>query len=429
MSDTVIKVENLCKQYRLGVINHGMLYKDMQSWFARLRGKEDPNIPMDMLNKLSVNGERFYALQDLNFEVKQGDVLGIIGRNGAGKSTLLKIISRVTAPTRGNVKIKGRVASLLEVGTGFHPELTGRENVYLNGAILGMKKFEIKSKFDEIVYFSDLEKFIDTPVKRYSSGMYVRLAFAVAAHLDPEILLVDEVLAVGDIEFQKKCIGKMEEVSKEKGRTILFVSHNMAAITNLCHNGMILNNGRMIFSGGSIEAVNKYIENNMVGSDKSLHDKISRAISNKILFNRAYILNKRKKVVSSVSIDDTFYIEMEFLVGDGVKGFAVPNYHFKTGNGIYAFIANAHGMKVLKPGIYKASVKIPGNLLNDGMYSIGLAVTEYYKTSIEVHFFEENYLTLNVIDPIINNPLRYNYGGPIPGVMRPKLDWNILRIE
>ena len=225
---TVLQIANLSKQYRLGVIGHGTLYRDIQSRWCRFRGKEDPNLPLYVGTGSNGRPRNIWALKGVSLEAGQGKVLGIIGRNGAGKSTLLKIISRITAPTTGEVRIKGRIASLLEVGTGFHPELTGRENIFLNGAILGMTKAEVGRKFDEIVDFSGIEKFIDTPVKRYSSGMYVRLAFAVAAHLEPEILLVDEVLAVGDAEFQKKCLGKMDEVTKQ-GRTVLFVSHNMDA--------------------------------------------------------------------------------------------------------------------------------------------------------------------------------------------------------
>ena len=251
MSDTVIKVENISKFYQLGLINHGTLAKDLQGWWAKIRGKEDPNSQVSLLNSQNNNaGSDFiYALKDVSFDVKQGEVLGIIGANGAGKSTLLKILSRVTSPTSGCIKIKGRIGSLLEVGTGFHPELTGRENIYLNGAILGMRKHEIDKKLDEIIDFSGVEKFIDTPVKRYSSGMYVRLAFAVAAHLDPEILVVDEVLAVGDAEFQKKALGKMQDVSRGEGRTVLFVSHNMAAVRQLCKKAVVLDNGQIVMSG------------------------------------------------------------------------------------------------------------------------------------------------------------------------------------
>lgn len=253
MRDTIIKVENLSKEYRLGTISHGTLYRDLQSWGAKLLGKEDPNSIVTSAGCWMQNGT-FMALDDVSFEVKQGDVLGVIGRNGAGKSTLLKIISQVTAPSSGTIKIKGRIASLLEVGTGFHPELTGRENVFLNGAILGMSKDEIRRKFDEIIAFAEIEKFIDTPVKRYSSGMYVRLAFAVAAHLEPEILIIDEVLAVGDVQFQQKCLGKMQNVGKE-GRTVLFVSHNMGAIEQLCTSALLLDKGTVARKSDNVASV------------------------------------------------------------------------------------------------------------------------------------------------------------------------------
>ena len=266
MSETVIKVENISKFYQLGLINHGTLAKDLQGWWAKIRGKEDPNsqIPLTNSQNNDQNTDFIYALKDVSFDVQQGEVLGIIGANGAGKSTLLKILSRVTSPTSGCIKIKGRIGSLLEVGTGFHPELTGRENIYLNGAILGMRKHEIDRKLDEIIDFSGVEKFIDTPVKRYSSGMYVRLAFAVAAHLDPEILVVDEVLAVGDADFQKKCLGKMGDVSKKEGRTVLFVSHNMAAVKNLCKLGVILKCGKILAKGDIDSIVEKYVEESIV---------------------------------------------------------------------------------------------------------------------------------------------------------------------
>lgn len=259
MAKTVISVEHLTKQYDLGLISSGTLARDLSRWWARVRGKEDPFTRVDNTNPFHNNpGESILALDDVSFKVEQGQALGIIGRNGAGKSTLLKILSRVTAPTSGVVKIKGRIGSLLEVGTGFHPELTGRENVFLNGAILGMTRTEVQRKFDEIVDFSGVEKFIDTPVKRYSSGMYVRLAFAVAAHLDPEILIVDEVLAVGDAEFQKKCLGKMGDVAGA-GRTVLFVSHNMSAIERLCPYGILMKNGAIQKHSEISEVVNDYL--------------------------------------------------------------------------------------------------------------------------------------------------------------------------
>lgn len=267
MSDIIIRVDNVSKEYRLGTIGHGTLSQDLQSKWAKFRGKEDPNTKISVNNQNQVLNERFQALKGISFDIHRGEILGIIGRNGAGKSTLLKIISRVTAPTTGTIKVKGRVASLLEVGTGFHPELTGRENVFLNGAILGMHKNEIEEKFDEIVKFSEVETFIDTPVKRYSSGMYVRLAFAVAAHLDPEILVVDEVLAVGDASFQKKCLGRMEDVSRE-GRTVLFVSHNMIAVKALCTRSIVLEEGEITFDGETNAAVDFYLSKNLLCENK-----------------------------------------------------------------------------------------------------------------------------------------------------------------
>lgn len=254
----VISVEHLSKQYDLGVVGTGSLVRDFERWWARMRRQPDPYAVIGHEHHHPKRGESILALDDVSFSVQQGEALGIIGKNGAGKSTLLKILSRVTAPTSGVVKVKGRIGSLLEVGTGFHPELTGRENVYLNGAILGMRKDEVTRKFDEIVDFSGVEKFIDTPVKRYSSGMYVRLAFAVAAHLDPEILIVDEVLAVGDAEFQKKCLGKMGDVAGE-GRTVLFVSHNMMAVQNLCNLAIHLENGLITNSGDTEAVISKYL--------------------------------------------------------------------------------------------------------------------------------------------------------------------------
>ena len=282
MSEVVIRVENLYKEYRLGTISHGTLYRDLQSWWANLRGKEDPNslLSSSYSEKAADNNKHFYALEDISFDVKQGEIVGIIGRNGAGKSTLLKVLSKVTAPTKGSVKIKGRVASLLEVGTGFHSELTGRENIYLNGTILGMNRKEIGAKFEEIVDFAELEEFVDTPVKRYSSGMYVRLAFAVAAYLEPEILLVDEVLAVGDAAFQKKCLGKMGEVA-EGGRTVLFVSHNMAIIGNLCSRVILLKKGQLVQDNETAKTISHYLQTYSTYSDNGLSYIINRNLLKK----------------------------------------------------------------------------------------------------------------------------------------------------
>ena len=309
MSDIVIKVENLSKQYRLGLVGTGTLAHDLNRWWCRMRGKEDPYLKVGQANDRTTKGtsEYVWALQDVNFEVKRGEVLGIIGRNGAGKSTLLKILSRVTAPTTGSVKAKGRIASLLEVGTGFHQELTGRENVYLNGAINGMSRAEVDRKLDEIVDFSGCERYIDTPVKRYSSGMTVRLGFAVAAYLEPEILIVDEVLAVGDAEFQKKCIGKMQDVAGQ-GRTVLFVSHNMAAIKRLCHRGILLTNGTKEFEGDIKDCIIYYLAKEKTAADNLPYIDLTNHPDKKSKSGIQNVLLKRDNVPS-----------YEFFSGDSVE--------------------------------------------------------------------------------------------------------------
>ncbi|MFN3756556.1 MAG: ABC transporter ATP-binding protein [Flavobacterium sp.] len=302
----MLQVEGLSKQYRLGKIGTGTLSHDLNRWWHRFLGKEDPYIKIGDNNDRSVKGTSQYvwALKDINFEVKQGEVLGIIGKNGAGKSTLLKILSRVTSPTTGSVKSAGRIASLLEVGTGFHPEMTGRENIYLNGAILGMTKKEIASKLDEIIAFSGCERYIDTPTKRYSSGMTVRLAFAVAAHLDPEILVVDEVLAVGDAEFQKKAIGKMHEISKGGGRTVLFVSHNMAAVKNLCSRGILIEKGEVVYQGAIDEVVNTYLQNEETSHSKLFINNDSTSTSHKV---------EKFEITSEITTGATFAFEADIF--------------------------------------------------------------------------------------------------------------------
>jgi len=314
MNKSVIKVENLSKEYRFGVIGHGTLYKDVQSWWAKIRGKEDPNTKVTLHSLQSspaLTGERFWALKDISFEVKEGEVLGIIGRNGAGKSTLLKILSRVTTPTEGHVKIRGRISSLLEVGTGFHPELTGRENVYLNGMIHGMTKTEINDEFDEIVDFSGIERFIDTPVKRYSSGMKVRLGFAVAAHLEPEVLIIDEVLAVGDVEFRQKCMEKMRDVS-EGGRTVLFVSHRMSAIRQLCHRGILLEGGKIIHRGPIDEVVDKYLLSS--STDQNVNEDILPRMhyydNTELEIYRIEMLDMDGRMINTPKISQDFFLKI-----------------------------------------------------------------------------------------------------------------------
>jgi lipopolysaccharide transport system ATP-binding protein len=311
MGTVVIRVKNISKEYRLGTISHGTLYRDLQSGWARFRGKEDPNAKLGAATTGGAKntGDRFLALNDVSFDVEQGETLGIIGRNGAGKSTMLKILSQVTAPTTGCIRIRGRIASLLEVGTGFHPELSGRENIFLNGAILGMRKAEIEEKFDEIVRFSEIDRFIDTPVKRYSSGMYVRLAFAVAAHLEPEILVVDEVLAVGDASFQKRCLGKMEDVAKG-GRTVIFVSHNMGAIKKICSRAILLDEGRIVADGNSDQVVNQYL--NSVYDRAALFSPKPGSEYQDIVIEKALLKNGQGEVTTSFRPYDDLQVEIHY---------------------------------------------------------------------------------------------------------------------
>jgi lipopolysaccharide transport system ATP-binding protein len=317
MSNVVIKAENISKQYRLGTLGTGTLSHDLNRWWHLVRGKEDPYLKIGQTNDRTkkADSEYVWSLKDINFEIKQGDVVGIIGRNGAGKSTLLKILSRVTTPTTGEIKVKGRIASLLEVGTGFHPELTGRENIFLNGAILGMTKAEIRSKLDEIIDFAGIERYIDTPVKRYSSGMYVRLAFAVAAHLEPEILVVDEVLAVGDAEFQKKCLGKMKDVSTQ-GRTVLFVSHNISAIKALCNKIMLMRNGQLAYEGYDKEKGIGLYHNSFETVDSSgVIDltKVKHVYASEIYkYTSISFVNSEGLATPNIKMGEAFDIKLEF---------------------------------------------------------------------------------------------------------------------
>nr|HMS63834.1 polysaccharide ABC transporter ATP-binding protein [Ignavibacteria bacterium] len=314
MNDSVIQVKDLSKLYRLGIISSKTLTEDLSKLWSKVLRKENPDFNSGELNDRSIksNGQYVWALKDISFEVAKGEILGIVGKNGAGKSTLLKILSRVTTPTTGSVKIKGKVASLLEVGTGFHQELTGRENIYLNGSILGMTRKEIKSKFEEIVEFSGIGRYIDTPVKRYSSGMYVRLAFGVAAHLEPEILIVDEVLAVGDAEFQKKCIGKMQEVSMKEGRTVLFVSHNMFAVKNLCSRGMILEHGKITYQGKTDEVVSKYLSVNSSVNETDLKDRTDRTGGEHFRFTDVILKDSNGENLSQIISGDPLLIEIKY---------------------------------------------------------------------------------------------------------------------
>jgi len=381
----VIRIEGIWKQYRLGVINHGTLAHDLQSWWARLLGKEDPNRYVDLSDNGTAAGDRFWALQDVSFDVSQGEVFGIIGKNGAGKSTLLKILSQVTAPTRGQIKIKGRIASLLEVGTGFHPELTGRENVFLNGAILGMGKQEIAGKLDEIIDFAEIGRFIDTPVKRYSSGMYVRLAFAVAAHLEPEILVVDEVLAVGDAQFQKKCLGKMGQVGRE-GRTILFVSHNMPAVRNLCQLAVWLKDGQVHQAGQVLDVSENYLRQNLTATSLEQVQKVIDSLPEDPAFRLERIALKQKGELCSTFLNgDPVEVEVAYSVLQPIKGLRVYFDLCDEENNILIRSFNdddADSMPLVAPGAYVSRAVIPADLLAPRNYEVRIYGTIYNVRSI-----------------------------------------------
>lgn len=380
MSEVVIRVEGLSKKYRLGSIGTGTLRHDLNRWWSKMRGKGDPYEPLDIEGKINAEMDEFWALRDLNFEVNQGDILGIIGKNGAGKSTLLKILSRVTTPTLGEIKVKGRIASLLEVGTGFHPELTGRENIFLNGAILGMTKKEIYRKLDEIIDFSGVERHIDTPVKRYSSGMYVRLAFAVAAHLEPEILIVDEVLAVGDSDFQKKCLGKMKDVSNE-GRTILFVSHNMAAVKNLCDKAMWLDQGKLKAVSELSTVINSYITNTKQLNMFRSWEVNEKAPENKwVRFKKVEIIPHLTNPEEAFDIRTPFTINFQFYVLRSAIQLSVELAIYSYG-GECIFDVPSPVINSLK-GLVSGQCQIPGNFFNNGSYYVSLYVVKDTTTSL-----------------------------------------------
>lgn len=420
MSSTVIKVEDLSKQYRLGEVGTGTLSHDLNRWWAKVRGKEDPFSKVGETNDRTHKGhsEYVWALKGINFEVKQGEVLGIIGRNGAGKSTLLKILSKVTQPTTGAIKIKGRIASLLEVGTGFHPELTGRENIFLNGAILGMTKAEIKSKFDEIVDFAGVERYIDTPVKRYSSGMYVRLAFAVAAHLEPEILIVDEVLAVGDAEFQKKCLGKLDSISKGDCRTVLIVSHNMASIKTLCDNCILFENGSMAYNGEVDEAVLKYLGNNKVGDSNQFiysHVKNDFFALKTLSFN-----NYNKSMDEPLEENETIEFATEFKLDTCEPERYNITYHLinEYGEALFSF-GTASNECNFKQGENRIICSFPAKFFQPGNYYLTFLLVEDKKRAVLV---EKELASFTVVD---GQRAIGTYMGREPGFIRPHFKWEI----
>ncbi len=419
MKQLAIKAENISKQYRLGEVGTGTLTHDLNRFWSKVRGKEDPYLKIGDSNDRSQKGSSDYvwSLRDINFEIEQGDAVGIIGRNGAGKSTLLKLLSKVTKPTTGNFKINGRIASLLEVGTGFNPEMTGRENIYLNGAILGMRRSEITRKFDEIVAFSGVERYIDTPVKRYSSGMYVRLAFAVAAHLESEILIVDEVLAVGDAEFQKKCLGKMGDVSKGEGRTILFVSHNMAAVKNLCDTGILLENGMVKNISTNIEeCIGNYMTFGVEASPfYNLYNSSSSAYGNSLV----RLISSHIKVSSGkdfIVVKDSFSIELLFNLNSDFDLFNLA-IAFRSMEDDVVVFSQITEVKYIKAGEHSASIEIPDNFMNSKNYSVDL----FFVNNSKSLFFISTFTKFEVLD--IREGI--SYYGNWPGYIRPNLKFSI----
>ena len=426
MSDIILKAENISKQYRLGLVGTGTISHDLNRWWHKIRGKDDPFLKIGETNDRSTKAESDYvwALKDINFKVKRGEVLGIIGKNGAGKSTLLKILSRVTSPTTGEIKTKGRIASLLEVGTGFHPEMTGRENIYLNGAILGMTKAEIRSKIDEIISFSGCERYIDTPVKRYSSGMTVRLAFAVAAHLEPDILVVDEVLAVGDAEFQKKAIGKMQDISKGDGRTVLFVSHNMAAVKSLCTSAIVLENGKTVFEGSTNKAVDFYLNYNTSNNSKKTEGIVT--------FKKDQVGNEEVSLLEVSSTDSSGRIRSNYFSNEDIQ----INIKIKVKKIIKAsrfalivknteddivFVSSSFSVTNtdISVGEHVCSVVIPKFILNNLNYVIAISGAIPGKR----YFFEP----INCIEIKIEDleSKGFGFNEKWPGSVHPTLNWKL----
>jgi lipopolysaccharide transport system ATP-binding protein len=434
MSNTVIKVENLSKQYRLGEVSTGTISHDINRWWYRIRGKENPYLKVGDTNDRTEKARSQYvwALRDIDFEMKKGELLGIIGRNGAGKSTLLKVLSRTTTPTLGAVKIKGRVASLLEVGTGFHPELSGRDNIFLNGAILGMTRSEIRRKFDAIIDFAGVERYVDTPVKRYSSGMYVRLAFAVAAFLEPEILVVDEVLAVGDAEFQKKCLGKLKDVSDQEGRTIIFVSHSMPMIAALCKRGIVLKNGSLVYDGTAAAAVHYYQNAGKENTGFLDYTDLQKRPGDQMAeLMQAWVQDARGDIKSELKLSESFKVIVRYLVKMDTPLAPFPNFHFFDQFGQYVFVS-APQTKITDsgpPGEYLAECLIPADLFNAGYFSIGIALT-FHHNGIHVSFFEQHALNITITEDMEKSVARPgNYAGELPGALRPLLNWNITQTK
>lgn len=414
----ILKAENISKQYRLGTVGTGTLGDDLKRWWFKVRGKEDPFLKVGAVNDRSSNATEDYvwALRDINFEVKQGEVLGIIGKNGAGKSTLLKLLSRVTAPTTGMIKTKGRIASLLEVGTGFHGELTGRENIFMNGAVLGMTRAEIKNKLDEIIAFSGCEKYIDTPVKRYSSGMTVRLGFAVAAHLEPEILVVDEVLAVGDAEFQKKAIGKMQDLSSGEGRTVLFVSHNMASVKTLCGRGLVLENGKRVYNGKAGDAVSHYLKGDHDVQNERIYKNVETL---EFQLRKISVYNSGKKPEDPLIEDLSIELKTEIFIKDknSEKFHITYHLHNEMGEALFSF-SHSESDVILKEGLNIICCVFPRSFFQAGEFFLSFYFVEDRKKAI---FIEKDIFYFNVVPASRELGV---YMGKEPGYIKPKFEWS-----
>ena len=430
MSNNIaIEFNHVSKQYRLGLVSTQTLAHDIRRfWITNVLGKEDPYLKIGETNDRTSKGESEYvwALKDIDFKIEQGDVVGIIGRNGAGKSTLLKLLSRVTGPTTGTIRAHGRIGSLLEVGTGFHPEMTGRENIFMNGAILGMSRSDIQRKLDDIIDFSGCARYIDTPVKRYSSGMTVRLGFAVAAFLEPEILVVDEVLAVGDAEFQKKAIGKMQDVSKGEGRTVLFVSHNMASVRQLCHTGILLDKGQVTMIGTVADVIDRYVSQSVdvdnigaVWNKDVMEDKPVQLI-------HAEIQNVKGEPVMSLSCDEDFYIELTYNVQERVPGMYGVLYVVRTKDQIRTIMTDTHDighnkMESLPLGVSKVRLCFPRRLLAPGEYTVEINMSSRFSTQ-QVTFDRVKYCVKFEL-----NDYRTIRGNSRQGFFSTIIDWNIMK--
>jgi lipopolysaccharide transport system ATP-binding protein len=428
--DTIIRIENISKQYRLGVVGTGTLSHDLNRLFAKMTGKEDPTLKIGARNTLdSVDDQYVWALKDINLDVARGEVMGLIGKNGAGKSTLLKLLSRVTSPSTGKIKVKGRIASLLEVGTGFHPELTGKENIFLNGAILGMSKVEIASKFDEIVEFSGIKKYVNTPVKRYSSGMYVRLAFAVAAHLEPEILIVDEVLAVGDADFQRKALGKMNKIS-QSGRTVLFVSHDMGAIRRLCHRSVLLSAGMVELDGKTDDVIEYYLSDasNQVARMANYGDGI-KSKQEDFLLKSIKIVDEKDQTDTILSNANPVYVKINYeVLSPEIRNLRIILQLFATRGDEILYTSDFFGWKngIPRPrGVYQSVCKIPANFLNAHKYLIKVVV-DVPKDRVVIPQTETVSFTISELE---YDQLGISLSGVPGGLIHPKLEWQVDKLD